>query len=67
MANVHLLAANLELSASWGLVLVSSSATLDRKRVWQGRERERERQLKREWIKCNQAGEDLIWIIPGEG
>lgn len=42
MANVHLLAANLELSASWGLVLVSSSAALDRKRVWQGRERERE-------------------------
>lgn len=65
MPNVHLLAANLELSASWGLVLVSSSATLDRKIVWQGRERER--QLKCEWIKCNQAGEDLIWINPGEG
>lgn len=43
MPNVHLLAANLELSASWGFVLVSSSATLDRKSVWQGREREIER------------------------
>lgn len=40
MPKVHLLAAYLEWSTSWGLVLVFSSATLDRKRVWQGRERE---------------------------